>query len=103
MDVDQNLFISAPEDADCGIRKSILDHVDNVSRYTGSDIFVLKSKKKDDDARSVTGSLLNGLDQKFRIAIYGDLESSEHAKTRILIMIDQIVSPAWWTLGVLLT
>lgn len=103
MDVDQNLFISAPEDTDCAIRKSILDHVDNVSQYTGANIFILKSKKRDDDTRSVTGSLLNGLDQKFRIAIYGDLESSEHAKTRILIMIDQIVSPAPWALEVLLT
>jgi hypothetical protein len=33
----------------------------------------------------------NGLEQRFRVAIYGDMESSEHAKTRVLIMIDQIV------------
>lgn len=32
------------------------------------------------------------LEQRFRIAIYGDPESSEHAKMRVLIMIDQIVS-----------
>jgi hypothetical protein len=33
----------------------------------------------------------NGLENRFRVAIYGDMESAEHAKTRLLIMIDQIV------------
>ena len=33
----------------------------------------------------------NGLDQRYRVNIFGDAESVEHAKTRTLMMIDQIV------------
>ncbi len=33
-----------------------------------------------------------GQDQRWRVAIYGDMESAEHAKTRILIFIDRLVS-----------
>ena len=33
----------------------------------------------------------NGLDQRYRVSIFGDAESVEHAKTRTLMMIDQIV------------
>lgn len=47
------------------------------------------------DPEGVTSSYGNGTDHKFdqrlRIAIFGDPESSEHAKTRMLIMIDQVV------------
>lgn len=33
-----------------------------------------------------------GQDQRWRVAIYGDMESAEHAKTRVLIFIDRLVS-----------
>jgi hypothetical protein len=33
-------------------------------------------------------------DQRWRVAIYGDILSSEHAKTRVLIHIDQLVCPS---------
>ena len=46
----------------------------------------------DSETASSTGVLENSLDQRFRLSVYGDMESAEHAKTRILIMIDQIVS-----------
>lgn len=77
-----------------GVKLTVLEHIDKIAAFTGSDIFLLNSKPTDPDTSS--GSYANGsdqsLDQRLRIAIYGDPESSEHAKTRVLIMIDQIVS-----------
>jgi hypothetical protein len=68
--------------------------MDTLAAYTGADIFLLTPKLHDADSAVVSSygyASDNGLDQRFRVAIYGDLESSEHAKTRVLIMIDQIV------------
>lgn len=65
-----------------------------VAKYTGTDIFLLSPKYSDPDTAGIsyaTGAE-NGLEQRFRAAIYGDMESVEHAKMRILIMIDTIVS-----------
>lgn len=78
------------------IRPNVARYLDHIAKYTGSDIFLLDAKTPDPDHMSA--SYVNGtdqsLDQRRRIAIYGDPESSEHAKTRVLIMIDQIV----WTI-----
>jgi hypothetical protein len=65
-----------------------LEHLDIVAKYTGTDIFLLTPKQTDPDTSNTPDA---GLDQRLRVAIYGDMESSEHAKTRVLIMIDQIV------------
>ena len=77
-----------------GVRKEVLDHIDAIAKYTGTDLFLLNPKRQDSEA--ITTTYANGSDtqfeQRLRIAIYGDPESSEHAKTRVLIMIDQIVS-----------
>lgn len=65
-----------------------------VAKYTGTDIFLLSPKMSDPETAGIsyaTGAE-NGLEQRFRAAIYGDMESVEHAKMRILIMIDTIVS-----------
>jgi hypothetical protein len=40
----------------------------------------------------VTGDAEMRMDQRWRIAIYGDILSSEHAKARVLIHIDTLVS-----------
>lgn len=40
----------------------------------------------------VTGESEMRMDQRWRIAIYGDILSSEHAKARVLIHIDTLVS-----------
>lgn len=62
----------------------------DVARHTGTDIFVLKpeeSKVKavgDPDVDSTQG-------KRLRVKIYGDFESVEHAKTRVLIKIDDVV------------
>ena len=69
-----------------------MEHMNYVASWTGTDIFLLKPKQIDIETASFTGTLDNSLDQRFRIAVFGDMESSEHAKTRLLIMIDQIVS-----------
>lgn len=77
-----------------GVRKEVLDHIDVVAKWTGTDLFLLNPKSQDPEAPMA--SYGNGsdpqFDQRLRILIYGDPESAEHAKTRTLIMIDQIVS-----------
>jgi hypothetical protein len=91
VDVDTKLVVDATL---TGVKFTVLEHLDRIANYTGSDIFLLNSKPSDPDTASA--SYANGsdqsLDQRLRIAIYGDPESSEHAKMRVLIMIDQIVS-----------
>lgn len=76
------------------IKDNVLKHLDIIAQYTGSDIFLLRPREADPD--NISASYANGtdqsLEQRLQIAIYGDVESSEHAKMRVLIMIDQIVS-----------
>lgn len=76
-----------------GIRPNVLEHINYVAAWTGTDIFFLKPKMPSAETASFSGTLDNSLDQRFRVAVFGDMESCEHAKTRILIMIDQIVRP----------
>ena len=75
------------------MRANVLEHINILAKFTGTDIFLLNPRPSDPEAPSASygNSTDQGLDQRLRIAIYGDPESSEHAKTRILIMIDQIV------------
>ncbi|KAL4920130.1 hypothetical protein BDW62DRAFT_209273 [Aspergillus aurantiobrunneus] len=76
------------------VRPPVLEHLDTLSGYTGTDIFLLTPKLRDTDSAIVSSygyATDNGLDQRFRVCIYGDMESTEHAKTRVLIMIDQIL------------
>ena len=70
-----------------------MEHLDILARYTGADIFLLSPRGIDAETTAVSygHAAENGLDHRFRVAIYGDIESAEHAKTRVLIMIDQIV------------
>lgn len=90
MYIDANLVI---DPSSKGVRKAVLEHLDLVAQFTGTDVFLLTPRITDPDAvgASFNGCGESGLDQRLRIAIFGDTESSEHAKTRILIMIDQIV------------
>lgn len=73
------------------LKKAVTDTLDNISNFCGVDIFLLGPKL----TPIVDG--LNGdnelrRDQRWRVAIYGDILSSEHAKTRVLIHIDRMVS-----------
>lgn len=76
------------------IRSSVLSHIDLCAKYTGTDIFLLKSRAESNPllvTKSSETGFDNGLDQRYRVNIFGDAESVEHAKTRTLMMIDQIV------------
>lgn len=79
--------------AETGIRSSVLSHIDLCAQYTGTDIFLLKPRAADDETNmpSLSNGVESGLDQRYRVNIFGDMESVEHAKTRTLMMIDQIV------------
>lgn len=75
-----------------GLKTSVIEHLDNVAAFCGVDIFLLGPKF----ASSLTDGLSSngeaGRDQRWRVAVYGDMESAEHGKTRILIYIDKLVS-----------
>ena len=91
VDIDTNLVITQDMNS---IRVEVLRHLDDVAKFTGTDIFLLNPKHADPEGPASSygnGSDLR-FDQRLRIAIYGDPESSEHAKTRVLIMIDKVVS-----------
>jgi hypothetical protein len=70
----------------------VKETLDNISEVCGVDIFLLGPKLT---------PLVDGLngdselrrDERWRVAIYGDYLSSEHAKTRVLIHIDRLVGP----------
>lgn len=81
------------EGKDIQIRPGVLGHFDACAKYTGTDIFLLKPKADcgNNLATSSSGTAEPLMDQRYRVSIYGDSESVEHAKTRTLMMIDQIV------------
>lgn len=78
-------------DAKAGVLiKQVTDALDTFAQYCGVDIFILGPKL------APMMDVLNGdleviRDQRWRVAIYGDVESSEHAKTQVLIFIDKLV------------
>ncbi|KAL2851997.1 hypothetical protein BJY01DRAFT_244776 [Aspergillus pseudoustus] len=91
VDVDTHLIW---DNATKKVRTAVLEHLDTLAGYTGTDIFLLSPKLRDTDSAVVSSygyATDSGLEQRFRVCIYGDMESTEHAKTRVLIMIDQIL------------
>ncbi|KAF2760628.1 KH domain-containing protein [Pseudovirgaria hyperparasitica] len=73
------------------LKDSIRSHVDGVANALKADIFLLHPKQLD-EAASFNGSIIDTkLDNRLRCHIYGDYETAEHAKTRILILLDQIL------------
>ena len=90
VDIQGELVIES--DPQPALKAHVVEHLDQVAVFCGVDIFILGPK-----FQSPSESLLNGngeisRDQRWRIAIYGDMESTEHAKTRVLIYIDRLVS-----------
>ncbi len=80
-----------------GLKKSVTDTLDNISNYCGVDIFLL-GPKLTPIVDGLNGDTELRRDERWRVAIYGDILSSEHAKTRVLIHIDQMVRSALvWT------
>lgn len=88
MDIEYGLIIDATSQA---VKAAVLTHLDELARCTKADIFLLQPKTVDVEVASFNGSVETSLDQRLRCLIYGDMETAEHAKTRVLIMIDQIV------------
>ncbi|KAI9715931.1 MAG: hypothetical protein M1828_000519 [Chrysothrix sp. TS-e1954] len=90
VDMDRNLILDLKAPGQ-GVRATVIEYMNHVAEWTGTDIFLLRPKQFDIETASFTGTLDNSLDQRFRLAVFGDRENSEHAKTRLLIMIDRIL------------
>jgi len=88
VDIDSDLIIDR---ATQKLKGPVLGQLDLIAKTTKGDIFVLMPKQPDIESASFNGNL-ETMDSRLRCAIYGDMETMEHAKTRVLIMIDQIVS-----------
>jgi hypothetical protein len=73
------------------LKKSVTDCLDEISTFCGVDIFLL-GPKLTPMVDGLNGDAEVRRDQRWRVAIYGDPVSSEHAKTRVLIHIDRLVS-----------
>lgn len=87
VDVDGDLFC----DLTAGVLKeNVIGVLDDISKFCGVDIFLL-GPKLTPLVDGMNGDVELRRDQRWRVAIYGDLLSSEHAKTRVLIHIDKLV------------
>ena len=72
------------------LHKGTTDYLDETAALCGVDIFLL-GPKLTPLVDGLNGDVEIRRDQRWRVAIYGDIMSSEHAKTRILIHIDRLV------------
>ncbi|KAK0347916.1 hypothetical protein LTR59_009296 [Friedmanniomyces endolithicus] len=90
IDIDREIVFPKGQE---GARVDILNHVDDIADKTKADIFLLeaKSRRKDSESASFNTALEKSMDKRLQIHVHGDMESSENAKTRLLIMIDQIL------------
>lgn len=87
IDIDGNLVC----DLSAGVlKKPVLDNLDYISKYCGVDIFLL-GPKLTPMVDGMLGDSEMRMDQRWRVAIYGDILSSEHAKARVLVQIDTLV------------
>jgi hypothetical protein len=81
-------------DGSTAISAPFLTYLDDTAAVTKADIFLLKAKPLD-DAASINGNPDASNSEKLRLVIYGDMLTEEHAKIRMLIMIDQMVIIAY--------
>ncbi|KHN98170.1 KH domain-containing protein [Metarhizium album ARSEF 1941] len=87
IDIDGNLVC----DINAGVlKKPVVETLDYISTFCGVDIFLL-GPKLTPMVDGVTGDSELRIDQRWRVAIYGDILSSEHAKARVLIHIDTLL------------
>lgn len=87
VDIDGELVIDAAQTA---LKSHVVEHLDQIAQFCGVDVFLLGPKFASlADGQNSNGDA--GRDQRWRVAIYGDMESAEHAKTRVLIFIDRLV------------
>jgi len=74
------------------ITNAVKTHLNNVARWSGVDIFILKPTKPTQEVNDTRQA------ERLRVQIYGDSESVENAKTKILLMIDDIVRPGYFAI-----
>jgi hypothetical protein len=87
IDVDGKLVC----DLNAGVlKKDVTDTLDYISIFCGVDIFLL-GPKLTPVVDGMTGDSEMRMDQRWRIAIYGDILAAEHAKLRVLIHIDSLL------------
>lgn len=72
------------------MQKNVTDALDTFAVFCGVDIFIL-GPKLTPTVDGLNGDVEVIRDQRWRVAIYGDIESTEHAKTQVLIFIDKLV------------
>ncbi|KAG6004154.1 hypothetical protein E4U21_001371 [Claviceps maximensis] len=90
IDIDGSLVC----DLNAGVlKKPVVESLDFISRFCGVDIFLL-GPKLTPMVDGMTGDSEMRMDQRWRVAIYGDILSSEHAKARVLIHIDTLLGRA---------
>jgi hypothetical protein len=85
------MCVATTADGSQGITGPFLTHLDDTANLTKADIFLLKPKPIDDAASINNGSTEAPSSERLRLVIYGDMLTEEHAKIRLLIMIDQLV------------
>ena len=71
------------------IPDNVLSHINHIATWIGVDIFILKPTKAIQQVNDTRQA------ERLRVQIYGDSESVESAKTKILLMIDEIVRPGY--------
>ncbi|KAG5927939.1 hypothetical protein E4U42_001531 [Claviceps africana] len=87
IDIDGSLVC----DLNAGVlKKPVVENLDFISTFCGVDIFLL-GPKLTPMVDGMTGDSEMRMDQRWRVAIYGDILSSEHAKARVLIHIDTLL------------
>ncbi|KAI1180747.1 hypothetical protein F4777DRAFT_529199 [Nemania sp. FL0916] len=87
VDVDYGLVVDSAAGA---LHKHVTDALDTFAAFCGVDIFIL-GPKLTPTVDGLNGDVEVIRDQRWRVAIYGDVESSEHAKTQVLIFIDKLL------------
>ncbi|PBP24747.1 KH domain-containing protein [Diplocarpon rosae] len=86
IDVDGDLVL---DETKAALNKLVVEYLDHVSQFCGADIFLLGPRFFLTGGQNASGEA--GRDQRWRVAVYGDMESAEHAKTRVLIFIDRLL------------
>ncbi|KAI6244878.1 Meiotically up-regulated protein [Erysiphe necator] len=87
VEVSGELIINGEQTA---LKTTVVDYLDSISEFCGVDIFLLGPKFTSlADAQIMAGNASR--DPRWRVAIYGDMESVDHAKTRVLIFIDRLL------------
>ncbi|KAI1344610.1 KH domain-containing protein [Xylariaceae sp. FL0016] len=88
IDIKNSLIVDAATNS---LKQHVTETLDTFAAFCGVDIFILGPKLQPPvDCLNGDVEIIN--DSRFRIAIFGDIESTEHAKTQVLIFIDKLLN-----------